>query len=261
MSRILVTTLLAVPALLAAVLVPGCGPQRSSAEPLRVQVLATLPHDPTMFTQGLEIADGVLYEGSGKVGQSRVRATALSTNTVLDEATLAPPLFGEGLTLTGDRLWQLTWRDGVAIERDPATLTELRRVTYPGEGWGLCHDGNRLVMSDGSERLTFRDPVTFAPSGQITVRLDGEPVQDLNELDCTGGVIWANVWKTDRILRIDPATGSVTGVVHADGLLSAEQRAGADVLNGIAAIPGTDEFLITGKNWPTLFRVRFVPSS
>ena len=250
-------------------LLPGCAAPPSAAEPLRVQVLATLPHDHTMFTQGLEIAAGVLYEGSGKVGQSRLRASALSVDiggtgdalhTVLGETTLAAPLFGEGLTLTGARLWQLTWRDGVAIERDPATLAERRRVAYQGEGWGLCHDGNRLVMSDGSDRLTFRDPVTFAPSGQVMVRLDGRAVRELNELDCSGGVVWANVWQSDRILRIDPDTGSVTGVVQADGLLSAEQQAGADVLNGIAAIPGTDEFLITGKYWPSLFRVRFVPS-
>jgi glutaminyl-peptide cyclotransferase len=223
-----------------------------------VQVLATLPHDTTMYTQGLEIRDGLLYESSGLVGQSRVRATTLSSTVTLHEATLPDPLFGEGLTVTSDRLWQLTWTSGLAIERDPATLTERRRVTYQGEGWGLCHDGNRLVMSDGSDRLTFRDPVTFAPSGQLAVRLDGELVRQLNELECAGGVVWANVYQDDRILRIDPHTGTVTGVVEASGLLSTRQRATADVLNGIAAIPGTDEFVITGKNWPSLFRVRFV---
>lgn len=232
-------------------------------EPLRVQVLATLPHDPTMFTQGLEIADGVLYEGSGLVGRSRVRTSRVSDGVpgaALGEAALPAPLFGEGLTLAGPRLWQLTWTNGIAIERDPATLAERRRVSYQGQGWGLCHDGERLVMSDGSDRLTFRDPVTFAASGQVQVHLAGPPVHNLNELECAGGVVWANVWQTDRILRIDPDTGTVTGVVEAGGLLTASERAGADVLNGIAAIPGTDEFLITGKNWPTLFRVRFVPA-
>ncbi|MGH3930217.1 MAG: glutaminyl-peptide cyclotransferase [Pseudonocardiaceae bacterium] len=235
---------------------------QSEAPRLRVQVLATLPHDATMYTQGLEIADGVLYEGSGQVGQSRVRTTALAgaPYAVLREVALPAPLFGEGLTVAGDRLWQLTWTNEVAIERDPATLVERRRVAYQGEGWGLCNDGSRLVMSDGSDRLTFRDPVTFAPTGQVAVRLDGDPVPQLNELDCTDGVVWANVYQTDRIMRIDPANGTVTGVVDATGLLTAEQRADTDVLNGIAAIPGTDEFLITGKYWPTLFRVRFVPS-
>lgn len=242
-------------------LLAGCGTEQSTVESLRVQVLATLPHDETMYTQGLEIADGVLYEGSGRVGQSRIRTMKLSDpGSVLEEATLPAPLFGEGITVTGTRLWQLTWTAGIAIERDPETLTERRRVRYQGEGWGLCHDGNRLVMSDGSDRLTFRDPVTFAPTGQVAVRLDGEPVRRLNELECTAGAVWANVYRTDRIVRIDPATGTVTAEVDAAGLLTPEQRATADVLNGIAAIPHTDQFLITGKNWPTLFRVRFVPS-
>ncbi|MGH3902160.1 MAG: glutaminyl-peptide cyclotransferase [Pseudonocardiaceae bacterium] len=262
-------------AVLAAAGLAGCAGQRSAGQQLRVQVLATLPHDTTMYTQGLEIRDGVLYEGSGLVGQSRVRATALSSTALsstalsntalsntaeLQETTLPAPLFGEGLTVAGDRLWQLTWTSGLALERDPATLAERRRVTYQGEGWGLCYDGNRLVMSDGSDRLTFRDPVTFTPSGQVMVHLDGEPVRKLNELECVAGVVWANVYQTDRILRIDPSTGTVTGVVDASGLLSPPPQSAAAVLNGIAAIPGTDEFLVTGKNWPSLFRVRFVPS-
>ncbi|MDQ3764209.1 MAG: glutaminyl-peptide cyclotransferase [Actinomycetota bacterium] len=242
----------------------GCATEHSAAEQLRVQVLATLAHDPTMYTQGLEIRDGVLYESSGLVGQSRVRATALSSTGMLRgmlrEATLPAPLFGEGLTVTGDRLWQLTWTNGMAIERDPATLAERRRVTYQGEGWGLCHDGQRLVMSNGSDRLTFRDPLTFAPLGQVEIRLDGEPVRQLNELECAGGVVWANVFQTERILRINPSTGAVTGVVDASGLLSTWPQSTGAVLNGIAAIPGTDEFLITGKHWPSLFRVRFIPS-
>jgi glutamine cyclotransferase len=252
------TTVLAAAGLSAAALA-GCT-THSAAEQLRVQVLATLPHDTTMYTQGLEIQDGVLYEGSGLVGQSRVRATALSSAALLREATLPAPLFGEGLTVADDRLWQLTWTSGTAIERDPATLAERRRVSYHGEGWGLCHDGDRLVMSDGSDRLTFRDPMTFDPVGQVLVRLDGEPVRQLNELECADGVIWANVFQDDRILRINRDTGAVTGVVDASGLLSAPPRSAAEVLNGIAAIPGTQEFLVTGKNWPLLFRVRFVPS-
>ena len=238
---------------------------QAPAEQLRVQVQATIQHDTTMYTQGLEIHDGVLYEGSGLVGQSRLRATPLSGEaTPLSgdatprETTLPAPLFGEGLTLTGARLWQLTWTNGVAIERDPATLTQRRQVEYQGEGWGLCYDGSRLVMSNGSDRLTFRDPVTFAESGHVDVRLDGKPVSQLNELDCASGVVWANVFQTDRILRIHPSTGAVTGVVDASGLFPTQSP--ANVLNGIAAIPGTDEFLLTGKRWPWLFRVRFVPA-
>lgn len=228
------------------------------AQQLRVQVLATLPHDAIMYTEGLEIHDGVLYEGSGLVGQSRLRTTAVSGGATQREVTLPAPLFGEGLTIAGARLWQLTWTNGVAIERDPMTLTQRRQVTYQGEGWGLCYDGHRLVMSNGSETLTFRDPVTFAPSGQVEVRQDGTPVSQLNELECAGGVVWANVYQTDQILRINPATGAVTGVVDASGLF--HTIVPGDVLNGIAAIPGTDEFLLTGKHWPSLFRVRFVPA-
>ncbi len=256
--------------LAAMVLLGGHTAAQPAAPRFRVQVLATLPHDNTMYTQGLEIAEGMLYEGSGQVGQSRVRTSALSAATrsqtaespatVLREVALPAPLFGEGLTVVGNRLWQLTWTNEVAIERDPTTLAERRRVAYQGEGWGLCNDGSRLVMSDGSDRLTFRDPASFAPTGQVAVRLDGDPVPQLNELDCTDGVVWANVYRTDRILRIDPTTGTVTGVVEAPDLLDADQQSTADVLNGIAAIPGTDEFLITGKYWPVMFRVRFIPA-
>ncbi len=242
---------------LVVVMLAGC--TASSAQQLHVQVLAVLAHDPTMYTEGLEIHNGVLYEGSGLAGQSRLRATALASGAMLREVMLPADLFGEGLTVTDDRLWQLTWTSGIAIERDPATLVQRRRVTFPGQGWGLCHDEHRLLMSDGSDRLTFRDPETFAPSGQLEVRLDGEPVRQLNELECAGGVIWANVFQTDRIVRIDPSTGAVTGVVDASGLLRTQPQSAGDVLNGIASIPGTDEFLITGKHWPSLFRVRFVP--
>ncbi len=251
----------------------GCASSASSGtapaafEPvrqLRVDVLATMPHDEQLFTQGLEIADGVLYEGTGLVGESVLRATALQpgprTGRVLAQVELPEPLFGEGITVVGDRIWQLTWKSGIAIERDRDTLAERSRASYDGEGWGLCYDGQRLVMSDGSDRLTFRDPATFEPLGSVVVRRDGQPVTEINELECAGGAVWANIWQTDRIVRIDPGSGAVTAVVDASGLLDPAQRAEAGVLNGIAAIPGTDQFLITGKNWPTLFRVRFIPA-
>ncbi|MER7079828.1 glutaminyl-peptide cyclotransferase [Saccharopolyspora kobensis] len=227
---------------------------------LRAEVIRVLPHDRSSFTQGLEIAGGTLYEGTGMKGESLLRATDLATGELRREVELPDDLFGEGITVTGDRIWQLTWQEGVALERDRETLAELRRVEYPGEGWGLCSDGARLVMSDGSDRLTFRDPVTFAPTGSVDVRAAGAPVEELNELECVGGQVWANIWGSEEIVRIDPATGQVTAVVDASGLLSPEQRPGTDVLNGIAAVPGTDEFLLTGKYWPALFRVRFVPA-
>jgi glutaminyl-peptide cyclotransferase len=239
---------------------PG-GP--STAQRLKVDVLEVRPHDRTAFTEGFELVDGVLYEGTGLVGSSAMLATDPATGAVRQRAELPSPLFGEGISVVGPRIWQLTWKDGVAIERDRATFAERRRVHYEGEGWGLCHDGTRLVMSNGTDRLTFRDPTTFAVLGEVQVRFPGDGVGQLNELDCSGGLVWANVWRTDRILRIDPGSGLVTGVVDASGLLaqhaSAADRAGADVLNGIASIPGSPEFLITGKRWPTTFRVRFVP--
>jgi glutaminyl-peptide cyclotransferase len=242
----------------------GSGIDQPAPQQLRVRVLEVRPHDRTAFTQGLELAGGVLYEGTGLVGRSAVLATDPVSGAVRGRADLPEPLFGEGITAVGPRIWQLTWRNGVAIERDLATLAQLRQVHYSGEGWGLCYDGSRLVMSDGTDRLTFRDPGTFAASGEVRVRQAGRPVTRLNELECTDGAVWANVWQTDRILRIDPGSGAVTAVVDAAGLLAQHsapaERAGADVLNGIAALPGGTEFLITGKLWPHTYRVQFTPT-
>jgi glutamine cyclotransferase len=231
--------------------------QSPAPEQLRVEVLEVLPHDPTAFTQGLEVFDGVLYEGTGRVGESRVTATALADGAELARVDLPPPYFGEGLTLTDTSLWQLTWQHGVAFERDRETLAEMRTVSYEGEGWGLCHqrEAGRLVMSDGSGTLTFRDPETFEPIGEVQV--PGRSL--LNELECVGDAVYANVWFSDTILRIDPETGAVTAEIDASGLLTDAERRSADVLNGIARLPHGEEFLITGKLWPHLFRVRFVP--
>ncbi|CRK61311.1 glutamine cyclotransferase [Alloactinosynnema sp. L-07] len=236
----------------------------SSAAPavvteLTAKVLEERPHDRAAFTQGLELVDGVLYEGTGLVGQSEIRATDPTTGAVSQRTPLSGDLFGEGITVVGDRIWQITWQDGVAIERDKATLTERRRVEYQGEGWGLCHDtkNRRLVMSDGSDVLTFRDPDTFEPTGKVTVNADTGPVTRLNELECVDGTVYANVWQTDLIMRIDGSSGTVTGRADLAGLLQPQERAGVDVLNGIASVPGTDEFLVTGKLWPKLFRIRF----
>jgi glutaminyl-peptide cyclotransferase len=236
---------------------------RLPVEQLRVKVLQSLPHDPRASTQGLEMADGRLYESTGGYGESAVTAGPAGKATTA-RAQLPALMFGEGITVVGPTLWQLTWRDGVAVERDSRTLAERRRVPYTGEGWGLCHRrrDNRLVMSDGSARLTFRDPVTFASTGTLTVTEYGRAVLWLNELECAGPhTVYANLYWTDRIVRIDTRTGMVTGSIDAAGLLTRAERQNAGVLNGIAAIPGTDEFLLTGKLWPKIFRVRFVPDS
>lgn len=224
-----------------------------------VDVLAEIPHDPQAFTQGLELVDGVLYEGTGLEGESSIRTVDPATGKVEKKLDLPADVFGEGITVAGDTIWQITWQDGIAIRRDRATLAETGRVTYEGEGWGLCHDGSRLIMSDGSDRLTFRDVTTFDETGEVRVRDEqNQPLARINELECVGEDVYANIWQTDEIVRIDPATGKVTATFDLSGLLPEEDRAGADVLNGIAAIPDTDEFLVTGKLWPTMFRVRFV---
>lgn len=237
----------------------GCDPANDNADAvptLRPQVVSTRPHDRDAFTEGLEIDGDLLYESTGLQGQSYVRASRLPSGEEIVRASLPPEFFGEGITRAGSVLWQLTWKNQVAIARDPTTLAEHRRVGYTGEGWGLCTRRDRLVMSNGSDTLTFRDPVTFAVTG--SVRVTGRPGAQLNELDCAAdGSVYANVWPTNHILHIDPASGHVLADIDATGLLSPADAIGVDVLNGIAQLPGTDHFLITGKRWPLMFEVRF----
>lgn len=236
------------------IVLAGCT-AASDVPQLRPEVLAELPHDPTAFTQGLELADGVLYEGTGLAGSSQLRELDPTTGAVRRAVPLPGVLFGEGITVVDDRIWQLTWRDGVALEWDRATLTLLRRVPMAGEGWGLCRDGERLVRSDGTDVLRFHDLATFAELGSLVVTLGEGEVGALNELECVAGAVWANVWPTDRLVRIDLGDGRVTAVVDAAGLLNDEQAADAQVLNGIAAVEN-GEFLLTGKYWPATYRVR-----
>ncbi|WP_330183565.1 glutaminyl-peptide cyclotransferase [Nocardia sp. NBC_01503] len=227
---------------------------------LRVEVIATRPHDTQAFTEGLEIDGDTLYESTGLSGQSYIRATTLDGANELARAELSAPMFGEGITAAGELLWQLTYKDGIAIARDPKTLAELRRTTFDGEGWGLCTRGGRVLMSNGTDTLTFRDPKTFAPTGTIT--LTSHQGSKLNELDCApDGSVYANAWPTDTILHIDPETGAVLHTIDASALYPRSTRPpGADVLNGIATLPGTDHFLLTGKKWPTTYEVRFTPA-
>jgi glutaminyl-peptide cyclotransferase len=251
-------------------LVAGLGCMRSEAsrppaprsvEALRVRVVRTVPHDRGAFTQGLLIHDGRLYESTGLLGRSSLRRVDPDSGRVEAQVGLEPQLFGEGLARVGGHLIQLTWQNGRALFWNLTTFTKEREVPYQGEGWGLCFDGKRLVMSDGSDRLVFRDPETFARQGEVAVRRAGVPVHALNELECDGGVVYANIWQDNHIARIDPATGEVTGWIDASGLLSAEDRQGVDVLNGIAAVPGTRHLLLTGKLWPRAFEVEVVPAS
>ncbi|MET9325126.1 glutaminyl-peptide cyclotransferase [Streptomyces sp. NPDC003038] len=224
------------------------------------RVLDTLPHDSQAFTQGLEMSSGRLYESTGMPGRSTAHYGPPGRPYAVSVA-LGPKLFGEGLTVLGGEVWQLTWRDGVVIVRDAETLAERRRVSYDGEGWGLCHQAQerRFVMSDGTARLVFRDSVTFVALGSVTVTDVGRPVALLNELECTGRTVLANVLGSDTIVGVDTRTGKVIDRIDASAVLPV--RPIENVLNGIAAIPGTDEYWITGKNWPYLYRVTFASAS
>jgi len=230
-------------------------PAPAAPERLRARVVVTYPHDTDAYTQGLLWHDGALYESTGQYGESTVRQVELATGRVLRQAELPRHLFGEGLALVGDRLVQLTWQEGVALIWGLADLAPRGEHRYTGEGWGLCYDGRRLVMSDGSRRLTFRDPESFAVTGEVDVTVGGVPTDRLNELECVEGAVYANVWRDQEIFRIDPRDGRVTAVIDASGLLTPAERRDADVLNGIAHRAETGTFLITGKLWPKLFEV------
>ena len=244
----------AVLAVLAGVLVAPAA-QGEPVATTQPEVLAEIPHDPHAFTQGLELADSVLYEGTGLAGQSQLRTLDPATGQVDRAEPIPGDYFGEGITVVGDRIWQLTYQDGVAVQWDRATMTPVREVPLAGEGWGLCYDGQRLVRSDGTERLRFHDPDDMSELGGVEVTRDGAPVTGLNELECVEGRVWANVWPTDTIVRIDPGDGAVDLVVDAAALRERGIPPSAQVLNGIAHVGG-DEFLVTGKDWPTMFRVR-----
>lgn len=223
------------------------------------RIVRTFPHDDHAFTQGLVISDGVLYEGTGLRGQSTIRRVDLITGTVLQIHALPATYFGEGLTVFGDRLIQLTWtsRQGFIYHRD--SFQEQGTFTYPHEGWGITHDGTRLIVSDGTATLRFWDPNTFAQLGSVVVRDGNTPITRLNELEFIDGVVYANVWKTDRIARIDPTSGQVLSWIDLTGLFPAEQRrTSSDVLNGIAYDAEAKRLYVTGKNWPLLFEIEAV---
>jgi glutamine cyclotransferase len=238
---------------------PGTASQAAKpAQELTVQVINSFPHDHAAFTQGLLFADDKLYESTGLVGQSSLRRVDLGSGRVEAQIAIDPPIFAEGLALAGDNLFQISWQNGRAFVYRKATFERVREYSYTGEGWGLAFDGQRLIMSDGSAHLTFRDPSNFAATGGVDVTRAGAPVRNLNELEWVDGQIYANVWMTNVIVRIDPATGAVTGWIDAAGLLSGDERVGTDVLNGIAYAPARGTFFITGKLWPRLFEVKFV---
>ncbi|HSH78274.1 MAG TPA: glutaminyl-peptide cyclotransferase, partial [Herpetosiphonaceae bacterium] len=225
------------------------------------QVINAYPHDPAAWTQGLVYADGQLYEGTGRNGESTLRRVDLETGNVVQRYALPDEYFGEGITIVGERVIQLTWQSRVGFVYDRDSFALLDTFSYPGEGWGLTHDGQQLIMSDGTATLRFLDPESFAEVGRIEVTDHGQAVHHLNELEYVGGEIYANVWQTDRIARIAPATGNVVGWIDLSGLLQAEdRRAPVDVLNGIAYDERQDRLFVTGKLWPRLFEIKLLPS-
>ncbi len=227
---------------------------------LSTKVLAVYPHDPGAFTQGLVWDGGVLYESTGLYGKSSLRRSDPGSGRVQEFRAVDPNLFGEGLARVGDRLLQLTWHAGIVLVYDLASLELIDEYGFNGQGWGLAYDGSRLVMSDGSHRLTFRDPEDFRWLSTLEVTMAGRPVQSINELEFAEGSLYANVWGEERIVRIDPETGEVDGIIDASGLLSPDEKSRVDVLNGIAYDPVSKTFWLTGKFWPKMFQVVFEPA-
>ncbi len=225
------------------------------------QVVHTYPHDRTAFTEGLFYLDGYLYESTGLEHHSAIRKEELATGKVLQSRELAPQYFGEGIVNWRGRLIQLTWRSQVGFIYDLASFQPLGQFAYPGEGWALTQNGRQIIMSDGTPDIRFLDPVTLKEVRRITVTADGVPVHNLNELEWVKGEILANIWMTNTIARIDPASGKVIGWIDLTGLSKAADVGGDQdaVLNGIAYDAKGGRLFVTGKDWPKLFEIRLTP--
>ena len=234
---------------------------RSEPVGLTFEIIETIPHDTNAFTQGFEISDGRLFESTGLVDRSSIRELDIATGEIVRQTDVAA-VFAEGLTVIDDTALQLTWKDGVAYRYDTETFDRTDTYSYEGEGWGLCDDGARLVMSNGSPTLQFRDRDSFALLSTVNVTFSGAQVENLNELECVGDMVWANIWQSSLIIEIDPSTGVVASVLNGRALTppSVEGVSGA-VLNGIAYDSSDDTFLLTGKLWPTIYRVRISDSA
>jgi glutaminyl-peptide cyclotransferase len=224
-----------------------------------VRIVHTYPHDRTSFTQGLEYHDGLLYEGTGLKGQSRLRVERIETGEVVRQVDMPAEYFGEGITVFGNRIFQLTWQAQVGFVYGRSTFRPLGRFRYSGEGWGLTNNGKQIYMSDGSAQIRHLDPATLRELKRITVHDGSRAIPMLNELECVGGEIYANIWQTDRIVRFRPSDGAVTGWIDASGLLTADdQREPVNVLNGIAYDAAGKRLFLTGKLWPKLFEVQLI---
>ncbi|PVX25778.1 MAG: glutamine cyclotransferase [Candidatus Bathyarchaeum sp.] len=224
-----------------------------------VNVVSVYPHDEAAFTQGLVFEDGILYEGTGRYGQSALRRVELETGTVTHVHDLPDQFFGEGITVFGDTIIQLTWRSGKGFVYDINSFELLQEFSYPTEGWGITHNGSALIMSDGTATLYFLDPETFQTVGQIEVH-DEEPVDSLNELEYIDGSVYANIWTEDKIAIIDPQTGQVTAWIDLTGINSSENQNPGSILNGIAYDQNLDRLFVTGKLWSKLYEIELVPA-
>ena len=223
------------------------------------RIVHTYPHDPGAFTQGLFYLDGRLYESTGQVGRSTIRQVRFQDGEVLRSVPLPPGHFGEGIVNWGPQIISVTWQGGIGFRWDRRTLRRLGEWRYPGEGWGLTQDGANIIMSDGSAELRFLDPVTLAERRRVAVTVRGQPLTQLNELEWVNGEVFANVWRTGLIVRIDPAGGRVTGVIDLRALARENGGDEDNVLNGIAYDAAGDRLFVTGKNWSRLYEIDLVP--
>jgi glutaminyl-peptide cyclotransferase len=220
------------------------------------EIVGSTPHDPHAFLQGLVWYDGGFYESTGLFGESSLRRVAYPSGEVVKQIDVPREHFAEGLAMVGDRLIQLTWQSKKGFIYDRESFGLLGDFPYPTEGWGLAYDGSSLILSDGSSKLFFLDPDTFELRRSVSVTLDGRPLDRLNELEWIKGEVWANVWLTDMIVRINPDSGQITGVLDMTGLLGSTPRDPDDVLNGIAYDADTDRTFVSGKRWPLVFEIR-----
>jgi glutamine cyclotransferase len=221
-----------------------------------IEIVRTIPHDTQAFTQGLAFFNGDLYESTGQYGSSSFRKLDAQTGKVLKKTGVDAAYFAEGMVVVAGKAYQLTWQSGIGFVYDIKSFQQLRTFSYFGEGWGLTYDGANMIMSDGTSSLRFLDPDSLLIRRMLTVTANGVPVKNLNELEVVNGEIWANIWQTDSIARINLQTGNVLGWIDCSGLLAQQERAQADVLNGIAYDSKRNVLLITGKNWPKMFEVR-----
>lgn len=237
----------------------ACSASGQNVKTYGYKVEESVPHDVASYTQGLFFYDGTLYESAGQYGESNFRKVELKSGRVLERTNFEGRYFAEGACVLGNRLYVLTWREGECFVYDIRTMQRLGTCRYTGEGWGLTNDGKSLIMSNGTSTITFRNPENFAVERSITVTLRDKKVANLNELEYIKGEIWANVYGSDLIVRIDPATGVVRSVVNCNGLLpAAQRRPRTDVLNGIALNPATGDIWLTGKYWPKMYRIKLV---